>query len=146
MSMVPRGKARLLALRASVAELGFDGRNGVLVRATGVFPLSYEEMEQLDSQTMRAGLASFVLVALILILGLGSLRLVAASLLTLLAGLAITASFAALAIGHLNLISVAFAVLFLLLYPALLPLHLVTQSPLACASALAHSLLLLSNL
>ena len=112
-SQLSPAKASLLALRASVAELGFDGRNGVLVRATGVFPLSYEEMEQLDSQTMRAGLASFVLVALILILGLGSLRLVAASLLTLLAGLAITASFAALAIGHLNLISVAFAVLFI---------------------------------
>ena len=103
----------LLALRASIEALGFDDPSGVRVRATGVFPLSYEEMEQLDRQTSRAGIASFILVGLILSFGLGSLRLVAAALLTLLAGLAVTAAFAALAIGHLNLISVAFAVLFI---------------------------------
>ena len=103
----------LLALRATIDELGFDGGDGVVVRATGVFPLSYEEMEHLDRQTARAGIASFVMVGLILSFGLGSLRLVFASLVTLLAGLAATAAFAALAIGHLNLISVAFAVLFI---------------------------------
>jgi len=103
----------LLALREIVDELGFDGGNGVRVRATGVFPLSYEEMEHLNQQTTRAGAASFVLVGVILLAGLGSPRLVLASLLTLLVGLALTAGFASIAIGHLNLISVAFAVLFI---------------------------------
>jgi hopanoid biosynthesis associated RND transporter like protein HpnN len=103
----------LLGLREIVAELGFDGRAGVRVRATGVHPLSYEEMEHLNFQTGIAGAASFVMVGLILMLALGSGRLVLASLLTLLSGLAYTAGFAAGAIGHLNLISVAFAVLFI---------------------------------
>jgi hopanoid biosynthesis associated RND transporter like protein HpnN len=49
----------------------------------------------------------------VLVKGLGSIRLVTASLVTLLVGLALTAGFAAVVIGHLNLISVTFAVLFI---------------------------------
>ena len=112
-SQLSPAEQSLLALRATIDELGFNSGDGVVVRATGVFPLSYEEMEHLDRHTARAGIASFVMVGLILGFGLGSLRLVFASLVTLLAGLAATAAFAALAIGHLNLISVAFAVLFI---------------------------------
>ncbi|MGE4220592.1 MAG: MMPL family transporter, partial [Alphaproteobacteria bacterium] len=48
-----------------------------------------------------------------LIVGLGSLRLVLAVLVTLVTGLIWTAAFAAVAIGSLNLLSVAFAVLFI---------------------------------
>jgi hypothetical protein len=47
-----------------------------------------------------------------LIVGLRSLRLVAATVLTLVFGLICTAGVAAVLVGHLNLISVAFAVLF----------------------------------
>ena len=50
---------------------------------------------------------------MILVGGLGSPRLVLASLCTLLVGLVWTAGFAAAAIGHLNLVSVAFGVLFI---------------------------------
>jgi hopanoid biosynthesis associated RND transporter like protein HpnN len=75
--------------------------------------LSYEEMEVVRSQAAMAGLASFVLVGLILSLGLRSARLVLATLLTLLVGLAWTAGFTAVAIGHFNMISVSFAVLFI---------------------------------
>ena len=103
----------LLALRerAEGVEKRFGKR--VRIRTTGVFPLSYEEMEHLDSQTFVAGSLSFVAVGALLFLGLGSGRLVIASLFTLLAGLGSTAGFAALGVGHLNLISVAFAVLFI---------------------------------
>jgi hypothetical protein len=51
-------------------------------------------------------------VALLLVVGLGSVRLILATLATLLAGLVITAGLATLMIGQLNLISVTFAVLF----------------------------------
>jgi hopanoid biosynthesis associated RND transporter like protein HpnN len=44
---------------------------------------------------------------------LRSVRLIAAALITLLVGLVLTAAFAALAVGHLNLISIAFAVLYI---------------------------------
>ncbi len=59
------------------------------------------------------GLVTLVLVALVLVLGLRSGRLVWASLLALVVGLVITAAFATLAVGHLNLISVAFGVLYI---------------------------------
>jgi hopanoid biosynthesis associated RND transporter like protein HpnN len=59
-----------------------------------------------------AGLVSLALITAILWWALRALRLVAIALLTLLVGLAWTAGFATLAVGSLNLISVAFAVLF----------------------------------
>ncbi|MFQ5956129.1 MAG: MMPL family transporter, partial [Kiloniellales bacterium] len=52
------------------------------------------------------------LVTLLLFIGLRSPRLVIATLATLLMGLVWTAAFAAAAVGHLNLISLGFAVLF----------------------------------
>ena len=48
-----------------------------------------------------------------LALGLRSVRLVVASLLALVVGLVVTAAFATFAVGHLNLISVAFGVLYI---------------------------------
>ena len=51
------------------------------------------------------------MVALVLYASLRSWRLLAVSLLTLVVGLALTAAFAALAVGQLNLLSVAFVVL-----------------------------------
>ena len=56
---------------------------------------------------------SLVLVIGLLMIGLRSKRLVAATLLTLIMGLIWTAAFAIMALGTLNLISVAFAVLFI---------------------------------
>jgi hopanoid biosynthesis associated RND transporter like protein HpnN len=106
-------EASLTALRESIEELTPRLEPDVRIRTTGVFPLAYEEMEHLDSQTRLAGALSFVAVGTILMLGLGSGRLVFACLVTLLVGLGATAGFASLAIGHLNLISVAFAVLFI---------------------------------
>ena len=106
-------EASLQRLRVHADRVMGASEGRVRVRATGVFPLSYEEMEHLDRQTTLAGVVSFCAVGLLLAAGLGSARLVASSLTTLLAGLGATAGFAAIAIGHLNLISVAFAVLFI---------------------------------
>jgi hopanoid biosynthesis associated RND transporter like protein HpnN len=103
----------LLGLREIVSELGFDRGDDVRVRTTGTFPLAYEESNHVREQVTWAGLASLGLVTTILLLGLGSLRLVICSIVTLLVGLVWTAGFAAVAIGHLNLISIAFGVLFI---------------------------------
>jgi hopanoid biosynthesis associated RND transporter like protein HpnN len=56
-------------------------------------------------------LATILMVALVLYASLRSWRLLAVSLVTLLVGLALTAAFAGLAVGQLNLLSVAFVVL-----------------------------------
>ncbi len=107
------GRSELLRLREILAELGWNQENGVRARITGDRVLQTEELDAVQRQAAMAGLASFLLVALILFLALRSLRLILATLLTLAMGLACTAGFAALSIGHLNLISVAFAVLFI---------------------------------
>lgn len=103
----------LVGLDDVVAELGLEHDNDVRVRTTGTFPLAYEESKHITEQVTWAGLASLGLVTTILLIGLGSLRLVFCSVATLLVGLVWTAGFAALAIGHLNLISIAFGVLFI---------------------------------
>ena len=103
----------LLRLGEIVAELGLDRGDDVRVRTTGTFPLAYEESKHIREQVTWAGLAALGLVTTILLVGLGSLRLVFCSIITLLVGLVWTAGFAAAAIGHLNLISIAFGVLFI---------------------------------
>jgi hopanoid biosynthesis associated RND transporter like protein HpnN len=106
-------KRSILAVRRIANELGFTPESGVSVRITGDVALSFEEMEGLRTQAAAAGIASLVLVAIILLLGLRSIRMVLSTLATLIVGLVWTAGFTAAAIGHLNLISVCFAVLFI---------------------------------
>ena len=101
------------ALRGHIDELGFGPGGDVRARFTGNLPLSTEELDIVQRQSVLAGAASFAIVTLILFLALRSVRLVLATAATLLAGLVWTAAFAVLAIGHLNMISVNFAVLFI---------------------------------
>jgi uncharacterized protein len=114
-SQVAPAEGSIVALRKTIHELGLDSHQvgHARARTTGVYVLSYEESEHVTQQMRLAGAASFVLVAIVLMVALQSWRLVVASLATLLIGLALTAGFAAIAIGHLNLISVAFTVLFI---------------------------------
>jgi len=103
----------LKALRTMAGELDIDEEHGVRMRVTGDVALSYEEMRLVEGQAITAGVISFVLVTCILLFALRSLRLSLATMLTLVVGLLWTAGFAAFAIGHLNVLSVAFAVLFI---------------------------------
>jgi len=100
------------ALRAMAKSLGLTPDRGVTVRLTGPVVLADEEFATVAEGMGVATLASFAIVLLILFLALGGARLILAIVATLLVGLTATACFAALAIGTLNLISVAFAVLF----------------------------------
>ena len=105
--------ASLEAVRRISDELGLTEENGVRVRMTGDVALAYEEMGLVEGQARAAGVASFVIVAALLLFGLRSMRVVGAALVSLVVGLALTGAFAAISIGHLNLISIAFAVLFI---------------------------------
>ncbi len=96
---------------ANDPETNFSG--AVQIRFTGDIALSAEEMRSVTDSSILAGIISLVLVSVVLTFGVRSWRLVAASILTLVIGLLCTAGFATIAIGYLNLISVAFAVLFL---------------------------------
>jgi hopanoid biosynthesis associated RND transporter like protein HpnN len=96
---------------ADVAAL--TPEHGINIRITGAQAISTEELVSVKQGAQKAGWISLILVTVLLFVGLGSSRLVIATLLTLIIGLIWTAGFAIAAIGHLNMISVAFAVLFI---------------------------------
>jgi len=106
-------KPAMQAVRNAAASLQLDADHGVSVRLTGSAALSHDELVSVSTGAGTAALLALLLVALVLTIGMGSFRFVAATLTCLIAGLILTAAFAALAIGHLNLISVAFAVLYI---------------------------------
>jgi uncharacterized protein len=99
-------------VRATINSLDIIN-DSVNVRLTGGTALSYEELKSVSEANIQAIVISFILVALILYIGLGSGWLVISSIVTLLLGLIATTAFAAATVGELNLISVAFAVLYI---------------------------------
>ncbi len=103
----------LETIRETARELGFTPERGVRVRVTGNPALNYEEMLGILWSIGAAGVFCFALVALVLTLALRSFKLVAAALITLLVGLIWTATVASLTVGMLNVISIAFAILFI---------------------------------
>ena len=98
-------------LRRHGAEL--EQRFGVRVRLTGPIPIEAEERETVARGAGLAAGLSLCLVALVLIAGFRSLRLVGAMLCTLVAGLLWTAFFVVVAVGSLNFISASVPVLFI---------------------------------
>jgi hopanoid biosynthesis associated RND transporter like protein HpnN len=101
------------AVRHLAEKLHLTEAHGVRVRITGDAALEYEELLSVSRGAGIAGILALIMVGIVLFVGLGSLRLVVSALVTLIMGLIWTASFAAAAVGHLNLISVAFAVLYI---------------------------------
>jgi hopanoid biosynthesis associated RND transporter like protein HpnN len=107
------GKAGIEAIYHIRDELGLHEGSGVKVRLTGDVVLNYQNLLAVNKGMGLTTLISFLLVAIALVIGLGSGRLVFASLVTLLVGFIWTFGFAILFVGRLNLISVAFGVLFI---------------------------------
>ena len=93
-------------------KLEFVASGHARVRVTGSVPLADEEFATVAEGAVAGLIGSFVLIAIWLFLAVQSWRLIVPILLTLVLGLLLTTGFAALAVGTLNLISVAFAVLF----------------------------------
>ena len=83
------------------------------VRLSGNVAMEAEELQSVANGMLAGAIATLILVTLVLYIALRSVWLVCASLVSLLVGLVGTAAFAALAIGHLNLISIAFAILYI---------------------------------
>ena len=106
------GAAATAEIRRIAETLGLTRENGVRVRITGSVALDDDQFAQLRNGALRSTLLLIGSMLVVLFLGLRSLRLVAVSLITVICGLVLTGAFAALAIGALNLISVAFGVLF----------------------------------
>ncbi len=110
-SSINRASDALTALDVAIASVK-ENHPDITARVTGEPVLRQQELNDAFSGALYASSLSFVLVALSLVIGIRSGRLIAALLLTLVVGSVWTTGLAALAIGRLNLISVAFLVLF----------------------------------
>jgi hopanoid biosynthesis associated RND transporter like protein HpnN len=103
----------IAAIRQAAVEEGLIPERGVNVRITGNPALNYEEMLGLAWDIGISGVFSYTVVTVIAFFAFRSLRLVAAAALTLLSGLIWTAAFAAASVGSLNVLSIAFGVMFI---------------------------------
>lgn len=85
----------------------------ISVRLTGEVMLEYEEMATIGKDMIFAGAGSLFLVCATLWIAYRSFKLMLATMVSLTMGLILSLGFAAVAIGQLNMISIAFAVLFI---------------------------------
>ena len=107
----PGGKATE-AIRATIAKLRLTPDRGVSVRLTGPVALSDEEFATIADGAGLNAVVTLLVVLLVLWLALKQIRIVLAVLINLVVGLSFTAAIGLWMVGALNLISVAFAVLF----------------------------------
>lgn len=95
-------------------ELGLDAAHGVRVRLTGSVLFAHENLKAIRETVGIAILASFILVAATLSIGVGGSPLfTAANMLTLAIGLVWTLGFAIAVLGPFNLISITFGVIYI---------------------------------
>jgi len=99
-------------IRSIAQTLELTDARGVRVRLTGSVALNDEEFASVKEGAQLSLMLSIVFVALLLVLALRSWRLIVPILSTLFAGLIISTALALMAVGALNLISIAFAVMF----------------------------------
>jgi hypothetical protein len=111
-SALEPGRASTQAVRQTAADLNLADRFGARVRLTGSVPMGDEEFSTLQEGAWANTIGTAVIVLVILYLALKSKRLILAVFVNLFAGLAMTAALGLLMVGALNMISVAFAVLF----------------------------------
>ena len=107
----PGGKATAV-IREAASRLGLTPEHGVKVRLTGSVALSDEEFATVSEGAVLNGVITLLLVGLVLWLALRKARIILAVSVSLVFGLLYTAAIGLWMVGALNLISVAFAVLF----------------------------------
>jgi len=106
------GQKATAAIRAAAVELGLASRYLARVRLTGQVAIGDEEFSTIREGALTNSLVTLAVVLLILWLALRSFRIILATVISLFIGLSITACLGFMMVGALNLISVAFAVLF----------------------------------
>ena len=106
-------ESSIATIKNTIAEATAGEFANVHVSMTGEVVLEYEEMDSITKSTTIAGIASFILVCITLWIAYRSFKLMFATFVSLGLGLILSMGFATVSIGHLNLISIAFAVLFI---------------------------------
>ena len=106
------GKAATDAIRKAANDINLAGEYSARVRLTGPVPIANEEFATVQEGALVNGIGTILVVLIILWLALRSPKIIFAVFFTLTVGLAITTAAGLMMVGALNLISVAFAVLF----------------------------------
>ena len=107
------GKAATDAIRQAAADLDIGTKYGATVRLTGPVAIADEEYATLEEGAYVNTAVTIVVVLTILWLALRSFGIILAVAISLLVGLFITAAIGLTIVGAVNLISIAFAVLFI---------------------------------
>lgn len=111
-SSLDRAGPALSALDEEIKGVAAEEAEGIKFQVTGDPSLRQQELNDAFSGAVAASSLSFILVALSLIFGLRSGRLIVTLLIVLVIGGVWTTGLATLFVGNLNLISIAFMVLF----------------------------------
>ena len=111
-SALQPGLASSSAIRAAASDLKLGPVYGARVRLTGPVAMADDEFGTVQEGALANGIATIVVVLIILWLALRSGRIILAVFLNLVVGLTVTSALGLMMVGALNLISVAFAVLF----------------------------------
>src|SRR5215470_6610740 len=111
-SALQPGQVSSDAIRQAASDLQLAQKYQARVRLTGSVPMADEEFATVQHGALANAIATIVIVLTILWLALKSARLIVAVFTNLFVGLAITAALGLMMVGALNMISVAFAVLF----------------------------------
>jgi hopanoid biosynthesis associated RND transporter like protein HpnN len=106
------GKEATDAIRRAAAELNLKERYDARVRLTGPVPIANEEFATVQEGAVVNGVGTVLVVLLILWMALHSPKIIFAVFATLFIGLSITTAGGLMMVGSLNLLSIAFAVLF----------------------------------
>jgi uncharacterized protein len=106
------GKDATDAIRQAASELNLAGEYGARVRLTGPVPIANEEFATVADGAVLNGIGTVLVVLVILWMALHSSKIIFAVFANLFIGLSITTAIGLMMVGSLNLLSVAFAVLF----------------------------------
>ena len=106
------GKDATDAIRLAARQLNFASEYGARVRLTGPVPIANEEYATVQDGAIVNGIGTVVIVLVILWMALHSSKIIFAVFVNLFIGLAITTAVGLMMVGSLNLLSIAFAVLF----------------------------------
>jgi uncharacterized protein len=106
------GKDATDAIRQAAAELDLPGKYQARVRLTGPVPIANEEYATVQDGAIVNGIGTVVVVLFILWLALHSSKIIFAVFVNLFIGLSVTTALGLTMVGSLNLLSIAFAVLF----------------------------------
>ncbi|UPJ46902.1 MMPL family transporter [Bradyrhizobium sp. 200] len=106
------GKDATDAIRQAATDLNFAGQYGARVRLTGPVPIANEEYSTVQDGAIVNGVATVLIVLVILWMALHSAKIIFAVFVNLFIGLSLTTAVGLMMVGSLNLLSIAFAVLF----------------------------------